>query len=147
MQIDERVEPLVRTALDAAVKRSFSKLEAALKQFPDDDAVRKGVELALAIIGLILIEEHQGKPNAAQIHKFALELAAEETWAETTADEVDEFLTRLLSGMPFAGVIPPENVIILSFVVAGYALASLRRDDERWWNHLDRAEAAIEAQP
>jgi hypothetical protein len=42
LKIDPHVEALVRTALDAAVKRDFDELNAALRTFRTDDAVRMG---------------------------------------------------------------------------------------------------------
>jgi hypothetical protein len=147
MKIDDRVEPFVRTAIDAAVKRDFEKLNTALGAFPDDDAVKKAVELALAVVGFVMYDVHQGKPSPEQIRVVATKLAEMEAWAEPTADEVDAFLKKLLNGQPFAPEVPPENVIVLSFVAAANLLSSFHTKDERWWDYLDRAEAAIEAAP
>jgi hypothetical protein len=147
MKIDDRVEPLVRTALDAAVKRNFDKLTTALSAFPDDDTVKKAVELTLAVTGFIMYDVHRGKPSSEQIRAVATKLAEMETWAEPTADEVDTFLGKLVNSQPFAAEVPPENVIILSFVVAANLLSSFRKPEERWWDYLDRVEAAIDAAP
>lgn len=147
MKIDERVEPHVRTAIDAAVKRNFEKLDAALRAFPDDDAVRKAVELTLVVISFVMYDVHDGKPSAEQIRAVAGKLAEMEAWAEPTADEVDTFLGKLLNGQQFVPEVPAESIIILSFVVAANLLSSFRNQDERWWDYLDRAESVIEAAP
>ncbi|MEO3821240.1 hypothetical protein [Plantactinospora sp. B24E8] len=145
MKISSRVEPLVRDALDAAVKRDFAKLDAALKAFPDDQTTQQGVELALAVTVYVLHDIHQGKPSEAETRSVAEEIARAEAWAQPTAEETSEFLLKLVSGQPFAPSVPSENVFILAFVSAANLLSSCRRDDEEWWNYLDRAEAAIEA--
>jgi hypothetical protein len=145
MKIDDRVERIVRTALDAAVKRDPKKLDEALRSFPNDDAVRKGIELALAVCGFVMIDVHGGRPTDGQIRAVADKLADMEHWARPTPDEVHNFLTTVLSGTSFPAEVPSESVIILAFVVAANLLASFRKEDDRWYDYLDRAEAAIEA--
>lgn len=145
MKISSRVEPLVRSALDAAVQRDFLQLDAALKAFPDDQTTKQGIELVLAITLYIMHDMYRGKPSEAETRAVAAEIARAESWVEPTEAEITEFLLRLVSGEPFAPSVPSENVFILGFVSAANLLSSCRRDDEEWWNHLDRAEAAIEA--
>jgi hypothetical protein len=147
MKVDERAEPFVRTAIHAAVQRDFASLDEALQGFPDDETTKAAIELALAVIEFVMIDAHGGMPTAANIRADAEDVCSMETWAEPTVDEVESFLTKLLNGERFAGTVPPENVFILSFVVAANLLSSYRRDDEKWWDYLDRVEAAIEARP
>jgi hypothetical protein len=139
------VEPLVRATIDAAVKRDPDKLNAALRSFPSDEGVRKGVELALAVASFIMIDVHSGRPTDEQIRVVADDLAEMETWAEPTSDEIHTFLSHLLSGTPFEEQFSAENVIMLTFIVTAGLLASFHLPDEKWWDYLDRAEAAIEA--
>ncbi|GAB3150671.1 hypothetical protein GCM10027290_38580 [Micromonospora sonneratiae] len=145
MKISSRVEPLVRNAIHAAVKRDFLKLEEALKSFPDDRAVQQGVELALAVTLYVMRDIHQGKPSDEETVAVAVEIARAEAWARPTEEEVSTFLLRLMNGQRFAESVPIENVIILAFVSVANLLASCHRDDENWWDYLDRAEAALEA--
>lgn len=145
MKIDSRVEPLVRSAIHAAVTSDFPKLDEALQAFPDDEATRKAVELGLSIIYVLMIDIHEGRPDEDEIRGVAAEVARAEAWASPTEEEVTVFLLRLMNDQPFAGVVPIENVYILAFVVAANLLSSCRRDDEEWWDYLDRAEAALEA--
>ncbi|SDT61000.1 hypothetical protein [Actinoplanes derwentensis] len=147
MKIDERVEALTRSAIDAAVKRNFGKLEAALQAFPDDDAARGSVELALAVTSFVLYEVYAGKPTPEQTRVVAVDLVEMEKWAEPTVDEVDGFLSRLLNGQAFAPTIPAQDVIVLAFIVTAHLLSSFRKGDEHWWDFLDLAETAIEAAP
>jgi len=145
MKISDRVEPLMRRAIDAAVKRDAAKLDAALNSFPDDQAVTEAVELALAVVRYVLWDQYQGKPTDAEAEAVAVEITRAEAWAQPIESEVVTFLQRLVNGVPFAGEVPAEQVIILAFVSAANLLASCHRENEKWWNYLDRAEAAIEA--
>ncbi|WDZ84288.1 hypothetical protein [Micromonospora cathayae] len=90
-----------------------------------------------------MAEAVQGADPAKQhVQEVADEIVADEGWAESTLAEVTTFLSRLVRGEPFVGAVPAENIIILAFVCAADLLSSNRRDDEKWWNYLDRAEAA-----
>jgi hypothetical protein len=142
MKIDDRVEGLARDALDAAVKRDSAAFEAALRAFPNDEAVRDGVSLVLAVAAYIMTEIHGGRPNDAQVRAVAEKVASMEAWAGPTGDEVHGLLSRLLNSEPQSP--PGEHVIVLAFVVTASLLASLHLKDEKWWNYLDRVEAAIE---
>lgn len=144
MKISNRVEPLIRSAIHAAVQQDLSKLEMALQALPDDQAARESVELALAVTQLVLREIYQGKPSDEEIQAVAAEIARAEAWARATEEQVYPFLLRLVNGEPFAGAVPTENVIVLAIVSAANLLSSCRRDDEEWWNYLDRVEAALE---
>ncbi|MEU7584736.1 hypothetical protein AB0A95_00375 [Micromonospora sp. NPDC049230] len=144
MKISSRVEPLTRSAIHAAVQQDPSKLETALQALPDDQAVREAVELALAVTQLVLRDIHQGEPSDEEIRAVAAEIVRAEAWAHATDEQVSAFLLRLVKGEPFAGAVPTENVVILAIVSAANLLSSCRRDDEEWWNYLDRLEAALE---
>lgn len=112
--------------------------------FPDNQAVTEAVELALAVVRYVIWDQYQGKPTDAEAEAVAAEITRAEAWAQPTESEVVTFLQRLVNGVPFAGEVPAEQVI-LAFVSAANLLASCHRENEKWWNYLDRAEAAIEA--
>ncbi|WP_320067582.1 hypothetical protein [Micromonospora sp. RTGN7] len=145
MKISKQVEPLVRSALDAAVKRDFDRLDAALKAFPNDQAVAEAVALALSVILYVLRDLHHGKPSKPETEAIAAEIARGEAWAQPTEGEVKTFLVKLVNGEPLAEDLPSESVIVLAFVSAASLLASCHREDEQWWDYLDRAETALEA--
>lgn len=147
MVIDDRVEPLVRAVLDAAVKRDADRFRAALAAFPDDEATRKGVELALSIIGFVLLDVHEGKPSPDEVQSVAADISRQETWIGPTTDEVATFITALLNGRSLGDVLPSDSVIVLAYAVAANLLASSSKpDDGEWWfNYLDKVEAAIES--
>ena len=145
VRIDARAEAMARAAIHAAVKQDFAKLDEKLRGFSDDKLTRNAVELTLGVILFVLRDVYRGKPDDDQVRALAAVIAQSEEWVKATVEEISEFLLRLVNGQPFAGKVPTENVFILAFVVAGYLLSSKRRDDEKWWDYLDRAEAALEA--
>jgi hypothetical protein len=145
VKIDQRAEVMARAAIHAAVKQDFAKLDETLRGFSDDESTRKAVELTLAVILFVLEDSYSRKPDDDQVRAVAAAIAESEAWVQAAAEEISTFLLRLTNGEPFAGVVPTEDVFILGFAVAGYLLSSKRRDGEKWWDYLDRAEAALEA--
>jgi hypothetical protein len=145
MKIDSKVEPIVRNTIHTAVISDFSALSRALQGFPDDETTRKSIELGISLIYFLMIDIHEGEPSEEDIRGVAAEVARAEAWAKPTTEEVTTFLLRLMNRERFAGSVSTENVFILTFVVAANLLSSCRRDDEEWWDYLDRAEAALEA--
>jgi hypothetical protein len=145
MKVDPQVEPLVRDAIHAAVTRNFQALEGQLQKIPAGEPTRKAVELALALVYAVMTDIHEGMPSEPEVRGVAAEIARAEAWAQPTTEEVTDFMLRLMSGQRSAVAVPAENVVILAFVCAANLLSSCRRDDEEWWDYLDRAEAALEA--
>ncbi|MFB9239124.1 hypothetical protein ACFFWC_26945 [Plantactinospora siamensis] len=143
--MDPEIEPLVRDAIHAAVIRDFDVLDERLQALPAGEPTARAVELTTALVYLIMIDIHNGKPTEEEIRGVAAEIARGEAWAAPTAEEVTSYLVRLLNGQPFGTEVPSENVVILAFVCAANLLSSCHRDDEEWWDYLDRAEAALEA--
>lgn len=149
MNIDERVEPLVRAALDAAVHRDQARFETALGAFEDDSAARKGIELVLAVIATVLVDLYDGTPSASQLDELAADISRQEAWLEPTPSEVRSLLVSVAGGRPLAEVLPPEQTVILAYLTAANLLASGSEPDqgEWWFNYLDKVEAALEAAP
>jgi hypothetical protein len=145
MKINEQVETRVRAVLDAAVRRDRDKLNLALRAFPNDDAARQGVELAIAVAAYVMLDVHHGRPSDEQVATVAQEIADAEGWAGFTADEIGRFLSYTLAGKSLAGVLPDDAVILLSFIVPATLLSAFRPKEEIWEAYLDRAEASIES--
>ncbi|MGW0434086.1 hypothetical protein ACWDV4_16295 [Micromonospora sp. NPDC003197] len=145
MKIDSRVEPIVRNTIHAAVISDFPRLNRALQAFPDEETARKAIGLGVSIVYTLMFDIHEGNPSEGEIRGVATEVVRAEAWAEPADEEVATFLLRLMNGEPFVGVVPTENVTILTFVVAGHLLSSCRSDDEEWWDYLDRIEAILES--
>ncbi|MGW4498410.1 hypothetical protein ACWENR_07295 [Micromonospora sp. NPDC004336] len=145
MKIDSSVEAAMRVTIHAAVKRDFGMLDQQLQALRSDELARSTVQLTLAVVGYLMTDVHGGRPTPEQVTAIATEIAKAESWARPTRDEIEVFLSKLMSGEPFGEAVPIENIIVLTFVVAANLLSSCRRDDEKWWDYLDRAEAAIEA--
>jgi hypothetical protein len=147
--IDGQVEPLVRSALDAVVKRDDNRLDAALQAFPDTEAMSAGIELAIAICSFVLFDTYDGRPSTEDIREAAAAVAEMEKWTTITPTEVSAFLTTMLDGKPMETALDPETAVMLTFIVTASLLSSGQklRDGEWWFNYLDRVEAAIEAAP
>ncbi|MGC4853819.1 hypothetical protein ACLQ24_10565 [Micromonospora sp. DT4] len=143
MKINSQVEPLARNAIHAAVQQDLAKLRAALRAIPNDRAAHEAVALALAVTLLVMTDIHHGKPSDEQTRAVAAEIVRAEAWAQAGEEQVFNFLLRLVNGEPLAQTIAEEH-ILLAFVAAANLLSSCRRDSEEWWDHLDRAEAALE---
>jgi hypothetical protein len=149
MKIDDRIEPLVRSALDAAVKQDEQRFDAALAAFPDGTARLHGLELGVAICGFIVIDAYDGKPSREETRLLAEKVASLSAWAGVSAADADRLLDTILSGKPLADSFDAESAINLIFVVTACILAASEKvgDGEWWFNYLDRVESAIEATP
>jgi len=147
VDIDERIEPLVRAALGAAIKQDVDRLDAALTAFPDDAARRKGLELAVAISGFALFDMYGGKPWAKQVREAASAIAQLAQWLGVTADEANAYFTSLVEGAPLESALDAEAAVPVIFVITATLLAASPRvgQDEWWFNYLDRIEAQLEA--
>lgn len=145
MRIDDRVEPMVRGALAAAVKADAPRFAHALRAFPDDEAAAHGARIAMAVVLYVLEDEYGGRPEPSELRAVATQLAEMEDWADVHADEVVAAVNAAFDGRPGDEVLPPERLYALPFVIAAYTLTAGCPDDEQWWEYLDRAEAAIDA--
>jgi hypothetical protein len=148
VEIDDRTEPLVREALAAAVGQDPERFRGAVRAFPDDDAMTRGVQLACALALFVLDDLFEGRrPTEEEIRSLAGDVATSEDWADVTLDEVAAFFVAGYDRISAEAVLPLERVLILCYVVAANLLSSYHEDGEEWWEYLDRAEAAIEARP
>jgi hypothetical protein len=147
VKIDDRIEPLVRNALDAAVRHDEDRFDAALRGFPDDLARAKGLELAISICLFALIDAYGGVPSAAQTRAAAEEIAGMEEWAGVSVDDVHRYLTAVLNRQ-LVDAMDAQTAVMLTFIVTASILASSSKlqDGEWWFNYLDRVEAALESQ-
>ncbi|MBM0233146.1 hypothetical protein JNW91_15515 [Micromonospora sp. STR1_7] len=144
--IDERVEQLVRDTLHWAVKRQPAEFDEALKTFSDVPTQRSAMELLVAISAFVAVDMCGGKPSPVQIRELATEVAEAEDWSSATPQEVEAFLSTILTGRSLSGVLPAGSAVVLAFVVAASLLSSRPKSEGEWWfNYLDKVEAAIEA--
>ncbi|MGH3729924.1 MAG: hypothetical protein ACRDTU_14425 [Micromonosporaceae bacterium] len=147
MEIDSQVEPLVREALDAAVKKDADRLGTALTAFADEDMWRRGLELTVAIGTVALLDMYDGGPSAEELPEGARAISDMEAWAGLSSDEVRGYLTALANREPLDDKLHPERAVLLVFVVTGSLLSSSpkKREGEWWYQYLDRVEATIAA--
>ncbi len=146
MKIDDKVEPMVRAVLDAAVNRDTDRFERALSAF-DRAQLQAAVELAVAICAFVLFEIHDGNPTEADAQEIASDIGSQETWVGARPSEVSAFLDAVVRRQPMPNVLSQDGVIVLPFIVAANLLATSSQPEEgEWWfNYLDKVEAAIEA--
>jgi hypothetical protein len=143
--LDDRVEPLVRNALAAAIVKDPDRLGEATLAFSDAMTLIKGMRLTAALAVFVVTEHYRRRPSDAELAKFAAGIAAWIDWADITADEIITWLTAAYDGQRVDDLLPMGRVIALSFVVTANLLGLYRDVTERWWDYLDRAEAIIEA--
>ncbi|GGK40003.1 hypothetical protein GCM10010124_35860 [Pilimelia terevasa] len=148
MLIDDRIEDLVRQALNAVIRRSLPLLEQAIHVFGDDPSRTEGSRLACAIASFAAHERHGRTPTPAEIDAFATDVSDRERWSGVTAVEVRALLTVVTGHAGRDGInqlLPPHRVALVCYVTAGSLLVDARDGDEAWWEALDRVEAGIEA--
>ncbi|GIF09160.1 hypothetical protein [Actinoplanes siamensis] len=144
--IDSRTEELVRESLAAVVGQEPDRLQRAIAAFPDNEAMTIGIRLAAGAALFALSERYNGRrPTSEETAEVAHNVVEDEGWTDVSEHEVVLYLTAAYDKARVDQVLPMDRVIIVAFVVAANLLSSHRKDDEEWWDHLDRAEAAIEA--
>lgn len=146
MKINDQVEVLVRTALDAAVQQDKAKFEDALKAF-GGAVVRDCAVFAVAVCAFVLSDVYNGSLSAEEIAELSDDISHEEAWVGLTSGQVAALLTPIADRRPFGEVVSGQAGIIVPFVVAANLLASCARSEtgELWFDYLDKVEAAIEA--
>ncbi|MFK3981843.1 hypothetical protein ACI2K4_15890 [Micromonospora sp. NPDC050397] len=146
VRIGRTIEPLVRNTIHAAVVRDPAMLTTALAALLDEKKASKAVDIAFRVVVRVLWDVHRGEPNEPELRILAHDVAGVETWARLDPDQVLTFLTETTAEVPYGmRTLPPEDTILMAFVVAGYLLSVHRCADERWHNYLDRVERRIEA--
>lgn len=144
MKIDAGIEPLVRTVLNAVVKQDTERLQTALEAFPDADAMTSGYRLAAGIAIYVLQDQYGRQPTPEEIRAVADKTAELENWTDITSDEIYSYVTAYYDRQSVDTVMPTERAVVVSYVLAGDLLAACHRQDEKWWDYLDRAEAILE---
>lgn len=147
MKISDRVEPLVREALAAAVKRDWERFLRALEAFPDEQTGADALRLATAISAYVLQDQYGRRPTDEEIGRIAAKMDEKEQWSGLAEPEFRTGL-RLVLGDQIreADRLEQQAGIALPFVAAAYLLASSAQPPEWWFDYLDRVEAALETQ-
>lgn len=148
VKIDEQVEPLVREVLLAVVAEDSDRLTSAIKaivDLPRDDSLATASHLATSIGMYVLHDAYGGRPSPEDVRAVADKLVELESWLNLDADEVARFIDANLNGTLQGLDLEADRVALISHVLAGNLLSSCHRDNEEWWDYLDRAEAAIES--
>lgn len=146
MKISDRVEPLVREALAAAVKRDWERFLRALEAFPDERTAADAVTLAAAISAYVLQDQYGRRPTGEELGRIAAKMDELEQWSGLTEPEFRTGL-RIVLGDQIGETdrLEPQAGVALPFVMAAYLLASSAQPPEWWFDYLDRVEAALES--
>ena len=144
MRIDERVEPVVREGLQAAVRRDVDRLDRAMKAFPDETSRVAGAQLLMAVSAYVLVDLYGGqRPTDDQIQALASKVAENEEWSNLAPGDVAGFLRLVLGNQ--AKQIDPVTAGLLAFVVtASLLIGRPVPEGKHWFNYLDQVEAALE---
>lgn len=148
MDIDERVEPLVREAIDAAVKKNLDQLHAAFSAISDRGTVTNATDLVRAVCAQVVLDTFHGqRPTYAQIDSLAGDIAFEEGWARVRKNDIATLLNNVLLGEEQVyHELSPEEEVALPFIVAANLLTeNSEPSDGDWIDYLDRVESSIAA--
>jgi hypothetical protein len=144
MKISRTVEPLVREALGAAVKRDWGRFARAMEAFPSEEDGREGLQLATAVALFVLHQEHGHPPSQTEIEQLAREIAEVETWTTLSQGEIRSGLLAMTQKGATEPGVPQEVLMVLPYVTAAYLLAGAVEPPKWWFNRLDEVEAAID---
>ncbi|MFK3982186.1 hypothetical protein ACI2K4_17635 [Micromonospora sp. NPDC050397] len=146
MKIDDRVEALVREALDAAVKQDQRRFEAGLVRVAEAGLSGKALELLVAITAFIVLDIHSGKPSGGQLTDLANSVSDQEAWVDLAQSEVHAYLGAVVRTEPMAKVLSPQALVVVPYLTAANLLTTVSKPDqgEWWFNYLDKVEAVIE---
>ena len=148
MDIDDRVEPLVREAIDAAVKKNLDRLHAAFSAINDGGTVTSATDLIQAVCAKVVLDTFHGqRPTYAQIDSLAGDIAFEEGWARVRKNDIAAMLNNALSDEELpCHELSPEEEAALPFIVAANLLTENSEPlDGDWIDYLDRVESSIAA--
>lgn len=145
MTIDPKSEPLVRKAMNAAVRSNPDEFEAALTALDDPGTAAEALRLITGIVRWLLHSEFEGEPTEADLDEVALEVHRSETWSRLTNNEIREALRGITTGAQPSGV-EPQAVFVAALVIGAYLLAAATDAPKQWYETLDEVEAHLERQ-
>jgi hypothetical protein len=143
MEIDSRVEPLVRSVLNAAVKTDFEQFTASMQQFKDQESAKKGLQLAVAICLYVLFDQYKRRPTDDEISRILKSAAETEQWVELREGELREALMSMLDNRE--PQLPSPVSVVAPFVLTAYLLAGSVKKPKWWFEYLDEVLAGLEA--
>ncbi|MGH3662554.1 MAG: hypothetical protein ACRDT8_00685 [Micromonosporaceae bacterium] len=149
MEIDTKIEALVRETLQAAANQDIDGFDTALKAFPDDDARRKGLHVAVAVSSAALYDMHGGRPSGDQVRETAQALAQAGAWAAVTGEEAMAYLVALVNGSPLEEALDPQLAVLLIFVMTSALLnsprARQRAEGGSWSGYFEQLQGRLRA--
>jgi hypothetical protein len=144
MKIDKQAEPLVREILAGVAKRDGARFAGGLEALPDERTAQEALKLVLAVAKFVLVDQYKREPTAAEIQRVAAKAAEVEEWSGLGADVFEEIMRSILDQRPVN--LDARMAVAAPFVLAGYLLAAGSKENEWWFDYLDRVEATLERQ-
>jgi hypothetical protein len=144
VNIDARIETLVRHGLDRAVRRDERGFADALRALVGTAPRRAAVELLVAVCAHVLLDLHSGHPpDGQQLEALGKQLERWEAWAQLTAEQATTFLYCVL-GDPDATVEQDVGVLHAFAVTAGLLAGRPMPAGKWWYDYLDYVEVVLE---
>jgi hypothetical protein len=148
MNIDDRVESLVREGIDAAVKKNLDRLHAVFATISDGGIATAATDLVRAVCAKVVLDTFHGqRPTYAQIDSLAGDVAFEEGWARVRKNGIATLLHSVLSDeeLPCHDLSPDEELALPFIVAANLLNENSEPPDGDWVDYLDRVESTIAA--
>lgn len=148
MNINPDTALAVRELIGHALRVEFDDLTKELDRL-SDDARTDAIGHAAVIAWFVAVDDNGGTPPTSdELREVAHDAAEVEDRFTLSADTIHTYLSRCVFGdTPPFDALSAEEASRLPFIVAGNLLASVRADDEEWYEYLDRVEAAVAAAP
>jgi hypothetical protein len=147
-RISPDIEKPFRKALGHAIRNEFEEMRQVLIRLSEEQ-IAYCLSLCVHVSGYIAIDVCGRQwPNEVNLHVIA-EAATESTFARQSglkAEDSYAFVKRVALGFESLDkVFPsPEGAAILSFAITGHLLAAFGREDEDWWEYLNKIEEVYE---
>ena len=145
--VDVKIEPVVREAFAAAVRRDSARFEQALKAIPPGEA-EAALKLAFGIDSFLARDIFDAPPTTEDMNELANEFVAMESWFPASELPATQFF-RMLGGIRDDNPPDPSQLALLCFLVGGWLLSAFldETSDQDWVDRLDEVLEAIDRLP
>jgi hypothetical protein len=150
VKINEKIEPLFREALGAAVAQEEQRFDSAITVIVEERGqdFSDALNLALNVCRVTLFAIHKGgQPADSQLMSLASAFETSEAWAGLAEGDALTFLTALADQRSVQEVLPLKASTPLVFVVGAWLLSAFRPADQPWYSVLDEMLNVIEHAP
>lgn len=142
--VDMQVEPMVREAYAAAVKRDPARFESAVRAIPAEKA-QASLKLAFGIDSYLARDVFETTPTTEDLEDLAADFVRTEDWYPAAELPVGRFF-RMLGGDQKVEAPDPMHFSLLCFLAGGWLLSAFldEESDGDWVDRLDEVLNAID---